>query len=362
MKFPARIAAAALAAGALSFSACAPRAASEAPAAPAAEQPVKVSVGPVGRKAFAESVEYYGTTEAVQGARIVVAAGGRVEAVAAEVGDDVRRGQSLASVDLERAEAAYGAAVLSARIAEDAYRRLKGFLASGSASKVDVDNAELGWSNAKLAVIQAERNLAGARCESPLDGQVLSRSIKLHDETGPGSPAFSVGDISSIRVKIGVSEADRAELSPGAPATVALASLPGTVLEGSLESLALEPAAGSRAYEGSVLVPNPGRRILPGATAKVVLRKKATEAALVVPAEALLTSAEGRYAMVAAKDADGWIARKVYVAVGASDARTAVVVSGLSEGDAVILDGNHVVKDGGRIAFEDRVALASEAE
>jgi membrane fusion protein (multidrug efflux system) len=323
---------------------------------------VPVTVHYVVESAFVEHVEYYGKADAAESARVLVPAGGRVEAIRFKVGDMVRQGDSLASVDLERALASYETARLAARIAEESYARLKQFHASGSASRVDMDNAELAWRNARVALIQASRNLAGARCESPLEGYVLSSSINLHQEIAPGTSTFSVGNISSILVKVGIAEADRLSLDVGARVSVSFSSLPGQVLDGRLERIDLEPAAGSLSYQGLVRVDNTDLRILPGATARLVIPKKAGTAALVVPTEALLASPGGRYAMVARNTDDKWVAQKVYVGVGPSNGAATVAASGLAAGDAVILDGNHMVEDGGLISFDNRLALSGSRE
>ena len=352
----------ALAISAVSFNSCSSNLAEAPDPETSTAKPVPVSIHHVAESAFVEYVEYYGKADAAESARVLVPAGGRVEAIRYKVGDEVKKGTSLASIDLEQAQASYETARLATRIAEESYERLKKFNVSGSASKVDMDNAELIWRNARVALLQAERNLAGARCESPLDGLVLSSSIDLHQELAPGSTAFSVGDISSILVRVGISEADRLSLNEGARAAVSFSSLPGLVLDGQLERIDLEPTTGSLSYQAVIRIGNTELSILPGATARVVLPKKTETAALVVPTEALLTSSAGRYAMVASKNGDNWMAKKVYVGVGPSNGATTVAVSGLAVGDAVILDGNHIVEDGGLISFDGLLALSGSRE
>jgi len=325
----------------------------------AASESVPVSVKRMDESRFAVQGEYYGAAEAIAGATLIAGAGGRVESILASDGAKVRKGDSLGAVSLEKAEAQYRTAVLNERIAGDGYRRQKDFYASGSAARVAVDQAELGWNGAKSALLQAEEILRGARCESPLDGTVLSRRVKLYDELPPGSPTFSVGDLSRLSIEIGIPESDIGSASVGTAARVSFTAFPGEEFKGTLARIDRELSPKTLTFRAAVILENPGERVLPGVTAKVVLPRQVVESALVVPTEALLNTADGAYAMVARREEAKWVARRVPVKTGPSDADSTVVAAGLSRGDFLIVEGNHLADDGAAVSFDDRLAMAS---
>lgn len=322
---------------------------------------VPVSVKVIEESSFAVMGEYYGAAEAIAGATLRAPAGGRVDSIFAADGAKVRKGDSLGAVALEVAEAQHRTAVLNERIAGEAYRRQKDFFASGSAARVAVDQAELAWNGAKSALLQAEEILRGARCETPLDGTVLSRSVELYEELAPGSPTFSVGDLSRLRIEIGIPESDIGGAAVGAPALVTFTAFPGEEFRATLAGVDRELSSRTLTFRAVVVLENPGERILPGVTAKVVLPRRTIGKAVVVPSESLLNEPDGAYAMVAERQDTLWIARKVPVKTGPTGDGSTVVREGLSRGSFLIVEGNHLAKDGETVSFDERLAFAAAA-
>lgn len=327
---------------------------------PLLREDVPVTVKVVSESVFVEYGEYYGRTEPSEGAVLIAPAGGRVDSIRVSEGDAVRAGESLGAIALERAQAIYDAAVLNERIAKDSYLRQKDFLASGTVARIAVDQAELAWRSAKSALLDAENMLKGAKAESPLDGIVLSRKIELHEELLPGGPTFSVGDISKLLIKIGIPESDIGGVRVGSPTQVTFAAYPGETWKGEIARIDREPSSRTLTFTAAVSLANPGLKLLPGVTAKVVVPRRKVEAALVVPTEAIIAADAGSYVMVAREEEGRWVARKVPVERGASNLDSTLIVSGLVAGDRLILEGNHLAEDGSAVTFEERLALAKK--
>ena len=320
---------------------------------------VPVSIVTVDESKFSTTNEYFGSVSAIVAATLIAPAGGRVETIRVADGAKVRKGESLGGISLEKAEAQHRTAVLNERLSGDNFRRQKEFFASGFAARIAMDQAELAWDGGRSALLQAEEILRGARCESPLDGTVLSRNIELFDELAPGSPTFSVGDLSRLSIEIGIPEADIGGITAGTVALITFSAFPGEEFQGKLAMIDRELSQRTMTFRASVLMDNPGERILPGVTARVTLPRRVVERALVVPSEALVNAADGSFALVARREDSAWIARKVKVRTGPSDAGSTVVLDGLSRGDFLIVEGNHLAEDGSAVSFDERLALAS---
>ncbi len=110
-------------------------------------QPALVRVASVGDLGFENSFEAIGTVEAVSEARLQTETGGRVTSVTAEIGQSVRAGAVLATLE-NRTESA---ALLQAQGAYEAA------VAGAQAGNVTVEQAQSGYDAAKNAAINAER-------------------------------------------------------------------------------------------------------------------------------------------------------------------------------------------------------------
>jgi len=294
---------------------------------------------------FVEYGEYYGTASPVREATLQTVAGGRVEAVLAGPGDPVNAGQALAKIDAERARSLYDTAVLNEQIARRDYEVKKKLQSSGHAADVVVDQAHLVWLQSKTAVIDAGKTLEGALAVSPIDGVVVARYIEPYAELRPGQTTFAVADTSQMKVTVGVPEADIAGVRSLHSAEVRVASLPDRVWTGRPISIARQPSASTHAYNVEILVDNADGYILSGTTATVRLGLRVLEGKVVVPTSALRSEGDLTYVMVA----NSPTARKKPVKTGPSSLTQTVILSGLSTGEELIVEGINQVRDGDRV-------------
>lgn len=130
-----------------------------------------------------------GTIAAAQQANLNFGVSGQVTAVSVTVGQQVKAGQTLATVDAaslpsQVAQAKAAVAASEARVAADQ--------ASGApAAQLNADNAALTSSNAQLTV--AQQNLSRASLTAPFDGTVAAVSLTVGQQVSGGSSAGAGG-------------------------------------------------------------------------------------------------------------------------------------------------------------------------
>ncbi len=296
---------------------------------------------------FTEYGEYYGTLEPAAEAILTAPAGGTVETVSVREGDFVTTGDSLGSVELESALASLRVAELNEQISRETYQRQNDLLQRGNAAKLAVDQAELAWKSAQVNLISAREMYAGAECRTPLSGMVLSRHMELYDELSPGDATFTVADVSSIKIKIGIPESEIAGIRPGNKAEIFLDIYPGDSWHGELSAMDRQVSSQTLTFTGEVFINNNEGILSPGMTAKVRLVRRILKDSIVVPAGAVLNDGTESYIMLA----DGDRAQRKTVTPGASDGENTVIsLNGSSNtSDEIIIEGNHLVSDGGSI-------------
>src|SRR5690606_11989356 len=79
---------------------------------------------------------------------------------------------------------------------------------------------------------------------SPLDGVILEKRVEAGDLVAPQTQLFRIGDVSTMVVRVAVSELDIVELSPGESATLAFDAFPSRTFEGRIRRVfpAADPA------------------------------------------------------------------------------------------------------------------------
>lgn len=312
---------------------------------------VPVEVLEVRERPFTVYGDYYGEVSGLTEVELITVSGGRVNALHVEVGDQVTAGDSLARIEGDKAVRQYETARFNERLAVENFERQKRFLQEGNSFQLAVDQAELALLQSRTALLDAERVRDGALAITPIDGTVVSREIDLFEELPPGEPTFMVSDLSRMKVRLGVPEADIAGIrNIEGTAEVTFTAFPGRLWEGEVVSFARRRSEGSLTFQVEVHVDNPEELILSGTTARVRLPLRTIEESVVVPSSALVTRGDRAYLVVA----EGAEARLRPVVLGPSNERETVILEGVSSGEQIIVRGINQVDDGTPIRILDR--------
>ena len=322
-------------------------------AAPAAE-PAAVSA----RFTVAERVdtdrrtELAGTVAAEKSTAVSSRVMAMVTAVHVQMGDEVRAGQTLISIDPSAAEGqaaqARGAltqAEAALALARRNHERFQALAATQSASELEVDLARMQFAQAEGAVEQAQGAVAAAqsvaresRVVAPFSGRVAARLVEVGDLAAPGRPLAMIESRDGRRLVIAVPEtvAQSAALEPGAPLAVTLDAQPALgEIAGRVAEVSPGPDPATHAYTVKIDLPLPaGAEIAAGAAGRAFLPGGRRDAVR-VPREALIES--GGLTLVVVRD-DAGRAQSRIVTLGdvAADGRVEIL-SGLAGGETVAL-------------------------
>ncbi|MFP4329628.1 MAG: efflux RND transporter periplasmic adaptor subunit [Alkalispirochaetaceae bacterium] len=315
------------------------------------ERRVPVEVLRVVERPFTVYGDYYGEVTGINEVELITVAGGRVNAIDVEVGDQVSAGDSLARIDGEKALRQYETALFNERLALEDFERQRRFLDEGNSFQLAVDQAELALLRSRTALLDAERVREGALAITPIDGTVVTRDIDLFEEVAPGESTFMVSDLSRMKVRLGVPEDDIAGIrNIDGEAEVRFTAFPGRVWDGEVVSFARRRSEGTLTFQVEVHVENPEGLLLSGTTARVRLPLRTIEQSVVVPSSSLVTRGDGAYLVVA----DGELARLRPVVLGPSDERETVILEGVQPGEQIVVRGINQVDDGTPIRVLDR--------
>jgi len=210
----------------------------------------------------------------------------------------------------------------------------------------DIAIAEAGVDQARLALEGAEESLARATITAPFDGVVTGTHV-TEGEYATGRVVEIAA--SELEVVLSVDEIDVGALSPGQLAVLTLETWPDQEISGVIASIA--PAAGSSGggivtYDVQIALDETDLPILVGMTANARLITSEHKDALLVPNAAITADREtGTFTvnLVTGENTGRGnlpstpITEKVEVTIGLKDGKYTQILSGLSDGDEVII-------------------------
>ena len=356
------------------------------PARRAAESPtppVAVQTAVIATQDWPASYEATGTVRARTTATISSKVMGYVQQVNAQVGDHVRQGQVLITLDardldvsLRRAEAgraevesaipelenATAAAKANLDLAQTTFQRMQELAAKKSISNQELDEASARLKAAqanyemmrsrraqvssKTAVVEQEVRAAGimrdyAQLAAPFSGVVITRTVEPGNLATPGSPLLTIEQDGLYRLEASVDESKLANVRVGQAVEAVLEA--DRKLSARVSEIVPSVDAASRSYIVKLDLPAApglrtgmfGRAIFPLGIQKVVA----------VPLAALTERGQLQSVFVVE---DG-VAHTRLVTTGRRAKDTAEVLSGLNAGEKVVLPVPVGLQDGARV-------------
>jgi RND family efflux transporter MFP subunit len=291
---------------------------------------------------------------------------GRVTRVLVELGQAVRRGQSLAEIfspELADAETRF----VSARAELDAHerelQRTEKLVEIGAASRQELERLHAEHT-AKLTMIESARsrlellgvsssaiaNLgpgndvsAVTTVSAPIAGVVTERSANPGLNVDTTAKLFTVVDLSAVWVVADIYEKDFSRVRVGTAATVTTKAFPDLALKGRVSYIDPQVNPETRTAKLRVEIPNPRQELRLGMFADVSIEAGGQVRSTQVPRAAVQNVGDRTVVYVADPDQPGrFVEREIRLGDRTADAVT--VLAGVQPGDRVVTDGSFLVR------------------
>jgi membrane fusion protein (multidrug efflux system) len=306
--------------------------------------PVEIAVAEL--KTAARSVNVAGTVEPIRTIGINSQMAGALLRVSVQEGDAVRPGQVLAIIDSRELQAQLTSADASLEVARRAAERAKQLHDQQIITSAEYERDEAAYRAALATRDQLRTRLGYATIRSPLAGVVLEKSVEAGDIVSGQTRLFTVADISTMVVRVPISELDVAGVDVGDQTDVTLDALPGRALRGTIRRIF--PAADTLTRLVPVEVALSGaaaRDVRSGFLARVLFRLDPREGVLMVPAGALVENARGSAVYVVSAS----LASLRQVQRGGTFQGNVEITGGLAAGDTVVVAGSATLRDGAAV-------------
>jgi HlyD family secretion protein len=358
-------------------------------------EPLHFETAKVDRGRIAAKVSATGTLSALVTVNVGSQVSGRVEKLLVDFGSQVRKGQTVATLDpsffraaVTQARANYLAAKAAVEktasqevLARRQHARAKLLADEGLASRADLEAAEAeleassatrsaaeaGVTQAKAALEQAELNLRYTTIVSPIDGVVISRNVDVGQTVAAALQAPTLllvaQDLTHMEVDTNVAEADVGKIKSKMDVTFTVDAYPDHTFHGIVRQVRdnAQTIQNVVTYDAVIDVDNPDRLLKPGMTASVTFVHAVREGALRLSNAALRFKPDAATLALLTPHASGpndvlstpeaprdqrtvWVVRSgtaslVNIRVGVSDGSSTEVTGGdLHEGDEALIE------------------------
>jgi RND family efflux transporter MFP subunit len=196
----------AAAAVSLALAGCSPRRAAE--TAPGSDLPIaQVRTQTVENKARTITEEVVGTLRARLRATLEARVSGRIETMPVALGEQVRKGQSVARLDAGEIAARLAQSEAALEQAERDWKRISTLFEQQSATRAEYDSARARQQVASAAVAEARAMMGYVDILAPFDGVVTRKWVDTGDLALPGKPLLTIEDPSALQIEADVPEA-----------------------------------------------------------------------------------------------------------------------------------------------------------
>ncbi|MGA2848889.1 MAG: efflux RND transporter periplasmic adaptor subunit [Terracidiphilus sp.] len=216
-------------------------------------------------------------------------------------------------------------------------------------AKAQLDNAQAMVHGAQAQVDEANLALKDSALTAPTNGVVIKRLVEVGSLVGPGTPAFVLADLTSLKAVFGAPDVLLSKLKIGMPLALTTEALPGS-FTGRVTSIASAADPRSRVFDVEVTFPNPGLRLKPGMIVTIKLANThPAEGIPVVPMGSIVrskTNPDGFAVFVVDNEGGKSVSRSRDVTLGSALNNAVIVTGGLHPGEKVITAGATLVSDG----------------
>lgn len=299
----------------------------------------RVELGVATRQDVDQTKSYTATVEADNTNNISPATPNRIKTITVDVGDKVSRGQTVATLDRSNIEQVK----IQLDNATREYNRAKQLLEIGSGTQMQVDAYKTQVDGLRT---QYNNLMENTVLVSPISGVVTARNYDPGDMTA-NLPVITVGQIQpNVKVMVNISENDYESIQRGMPVKVTFDAFPDDEFSGHVSRIypTVDPA--SRTFQTEILISNASGKIMPGMFARVDVNL-GSQSHIVVPDRAVVkqTGSGNKYVYVYKNGTVEYI----QVETGQRIGNSYELISGLADGDSVVITGQNALQNGIRV-------------
>ena len=312
--------------------------------------PTRVTTQMVSPGMLDNAQTYVGIVEEREATAVSFTGMGVVKRMLVSEGQPVSKGQLIAEMDDTQARNLLNGAEAQMAQANDAIERYKMLHDNGSLPEVQWVEIQSKVAQAKSQWEVAKKNLEDCRLIAPVSGIVGKKLVGAGETALPSQAVVSILDISTVKVKVAVPEAEIGGINASTPTSIMVEAINGNYQGGRIEK-GVQADALTHTYDIRINVANGNRKLLPGMVASVRFISEGSQAigSKMIPVTAVQKKSDGTlFVWTVDKDST---AHRTTVTIGQTQGNYVSVIDGLSIGDRIATEGYQKLSENTKVVF-----------
>lgn len=302
------------------------------------QQPTPVKVMQIDVVQNNSTKDYVGTIQESVLIPLSFLVSGTAQQVNVSEGQDVHKGQLLATLNDFSYKSSYQISLAKEKQAKDAYNRLSDVYKKGSLPEVKLVEVETGLEQARSSVDLAKKNIDDCRLIAPTSGVIGKRMVEPGMNVIPGNAVFNLLKIDEVYAVVSVPENEIAQITKGQNAIVTVSALNNAKFEGKITEKGVVANPMAHTYDVKITIQNKEKQLRPGMVCSIILLGMKAAQGMAVPLQAVQSESTGaKYVYIV--DNGGKAIKRIVTLGKLSGNGDVLVTSGLEKGNLLIVDG-----------------------
>ncbi|NJO00420.1 MAG: efflux RND transporter periplasmic adaptor subunit [Bacteroidia bacterium] len=304
---------------------------------------IAVEVITAQRSTYYAALQYTGTFKPFKETNFGAESQGKLTEVYIEEGDYVKSGQLLAKINDELLSVKLAAEQAQLEKAKVDLERQKNLSKDNATTDAMLKQMELGYALAQTAVASTQKQIAMTRITAPISGLITMETIEKGSIVAPGVPLGTITDVSQLKLEVLIPENQIKTIKKGSRITVMSDVYPDQIFTGTINLIAVKGDQNHN-FKVEILVANSNSNfpLKAGMFASIQANSSEQVTNFLIPRSAVVNQ-NGETKVFVAQNGKA-VARTIQTNGLIDD--NMQVISGIEEGEQVIITGVNNLKDG----------------
>ena len=295
-----------------------------------------------------EPIKASGLISSLHEARLSFKTGGIIEKIFVKEGQNIAKGQLLATLNLTEINAQVSQAQENVSKIERDLKRVNALYRDSVATLEQVQNLTTALSVAKQGLQIAQYNQGYSKIYAPTNGVVVKKMMNEGELASSGSPVFFVNAAGANDwvVKVGIADKDWTRLKLGDKADITLDAFPDAKFLANVTTLSQGADQASGLYQAELKINTQGKKMATGLFAKALIYPSIKYQYASVPVDAII---EGNGDQAFVYVVENGKAKRVSLLIAYVNNQQAFVREGLAGVSQVVTDGSAYLVEGTKV-------------